>query len=83
MLGYYVAGETGAVIGSLAGSGIADKYNKPYAGKTNINPHNLEYEEIPNSSRVGSSGTVIATASFGHCRYIPHLDGNVTGTNIS
>ena len=62
MIGYYVAGETGAVIGSLAGSGIADKYNKPYAGKTNINPHNLEYEEIPNSSRVGSSGTVISTA---------------------
>ena len=62
MIGYYVGGETGAVIGSLAGSGIAEKYNKPYAGKTNITPHNLEYEEIPNSSRVGSSGTVIATA---------------------
>jgi hypothetical protein len=62
MIGYYVGGETGAVIGSLAGSGIAEKYNKPYAGKTNITPNKLEYEEIPNSSRVGSSGTVIATA---------------------
>ena len=62
MVGYYVAGETGAVLGSLAGSGLAEKYNKPYAGKTNITPHNSGYEEIPNSSRVGSSGTVITTA---------------------
>ena len=59
--GYYIAGEEGAILGGLVGSAGADRLNKSYPVQTHA-IHNSGYEEIiPNSSRVGSSGTLIST----------------------
>ena len=67
MAGYDVTwrGDFGAIVGSIAGSAIADKHHKAYAPK--ISHTNSEYEEVPetiHSSQRVNGGTVVETRNI-------------------
>ena len=60
MAGYYVGGDYGAIVGSIAGAAAADKYHKAYPEHTRVIPPEQTHETSYSQQRV-NGGTVIET----------------------
>ena len=58
--GYYVGGDYGAIVGSIAGAAAADKYHKAYPEHTRVIPPEQTHETSYSQQRV-NGGTVVET----------------------